>query len=156
VTAPGDHLRSLLSYYDAEQRWIAAGGAPAGADFSEVGAHFHPDVVTHQGPTVPYPGDWHGIAGLQALFAAFSRTWSSLELTGIRCFEGDSGVATTMRMQATSRGSGKRLDTSVAHLYAFDGALIQELTIYYLDPVSLREATVPVPPRAVDSPTRAQ
>lgn len=141
--APRTHFEALMSYYDAELRYVAAGGAPAGVDFSEVGAHFHPDVVTRQGPTVPYAGDWHGITGLEVCFAEFTATWSALDLTQTRYFEGESGVAVTMRMQATARSTGKRLDTQVGHFFIFDGGLIREFTVFYLDPVQVRDVTIP-------------
>ena len=96
----------LASFYEAEQRYVAAGGAKAGADFSEMASHLHPDVVGRQGPTVPYPGDWHGAEGLQRFFALFTETWSSLELSDIQYFEGETGLAIQMRMQATSVATG--------------------------------------------------
>ena len=136
------HFQSLMSYYDAEQRYIAAGGATARADFTEVGAHFHPDVITRQGPSVPYPGTWSGIDGLEACLAAFSATRSSLELTEIEYFEGATGVAVTMRMQATARSTEKRLDTQVAHFFIFEGGLIREFNIFYLDPVQAKQVTL--------------
>jgi uncharacterized protein len=141
--SPHGHLEILDSFYDAEQRYVSAGGEPAGADFGEVGAHFHPDVVVHQGPTVPFGGDWHGIDAVQRFFAVFTETWSSLELNDIRSFEGETGVAITMRMRATARRTGKRLDTTVGHFYLFEAGLIREITVYYLDPVGLTAVTIP-------------
>lgn len=138
---PSAHFRALTEYYEAEQRYIAAGGAPAGADFGEVASHFHPEVVTRQGPSVPYPGDWVGIEGLERCFAAFSETWSHLDLSGIQYFSGETGVAVTMRMRATSRRTGRRLDTRVAHFFLFEGALIHDFDIFYHDPQHVLDVT---------------
>lgn len=137
------HLDTLNSFYTAEQRYVAAGGAVANADFTEMGAHLHPEVVVHQGPTVPFAGDWHGIDSLEQFFALFSATWSSLNLTEIRYFEGETGVAVAMRMQATARKTGKHLDTRVGHFFIFDNGLIREITVFYLDPVAVMQVTVP-------------
>lgn len=137
------YIDKLNKFYDAEQRYVAAGGAPAGADFSEVGAHFHPDVVARQGPTVPYGGDWHGIEAIEKFFAQFTETWSSLELSDIRFFEGETGVAITMRMQATARTTGKQLDTLVGHFLIFEDGLIRDFNVFYLDPVQVKEVTLP-------------
>ncbi|MET0456830.1 MAG: nuclear transport factor 2 family protein [Mycobacterium sp.] len=136
------HLDTLNSFYEAEQRYVSAGGAPAGADFGEVAAHFHADVVVRQGPTVPFGGDWHGIDAIERFFALFTETWSSLKLSDIQSFEGETGVATSMRMQATARSTGKPLDTRVGHFYTFADGLIREITVFYLDPVGVTEATV--------------
>jgi uncharacterized protein len=132
---------TLDGFYDAEQRYVAAGGAKAGADFSEMASHLHPDVVGRQGPTVPWPGEWHGIAELEKFFALFSETWSTLELSEIQYFEGETGLAIQMRMQATSAASGRKLDTFVGHFITFADGLIRELTVYYLDPVQVLETT---------------
>jgi ketosteroid isomerase-like protein len=138
-----EHLDVLHSFYDAEQRYVAAGGAPAGADFSEVAAHLHEDVVARQGPTVPFPGDWHGADALEAFFALFTDTWSSLDLSDVTYYTGDTGVAIQMRMRATARSTGKLLDTRVGHFMTFEDGLIREINVYYLDPVEVHAVTVP-------------
>jgi len=139
----GGFLGLLNAFYDSEQRYVAAGGAPAGADFSELAAHLHADVVAHQGPTVPYPGDWHGAAGLERFFATFTDTWSSLLLTDTKYFEGESGVAVAMRMRATARATGKQLDTRVGHFFTFEDGLIRDIDVFYADPEHVRQVTLP-------------
>jgi ketosteroid isomerase-like protein len=143
TSPPGRFLGLLNDFYDAEQRYVAAGGAQAGADFGGVAAHLHPDVVAHQGPTVPYPGDWHGAAGLERFFATFTDTWTSLELTGIKYFEGESGVAVAMRMRATARATGKHLDTRVGHFFTFEDGLIRDIDVFYADPELVKQVTLP-------------
>lgn len=142
-TPTGGHFDTLNAFYDAEQRYVAAGGSDAGADFSEVGALFHPDLVVRQGPTVPYAGDWHGVDGLERFFAVFTETWSSLELSETRYFSGETGIAITMRMQATARRTGKHLDTTVAHFLIVEYGLIREFNVFYADPVGVELATRP-------------
>jgi ketosteroid isomerase-like protein len=136
-------MATLNSFYDAEQRYVAAGGAKAGADFSEMASHLHPDIVARQGPTVPYPGDWHGIAGIERFFAVFSETWSALELTEIQYFEGDTGLAIQMRMRATAVATGKHLDTLVGHFLIFEDGLIRNFNVLYQDPVGVLQVTQP-------------
>jgi hypothetical protein len=136
-------IATLNSFYDAEQRYVAAGGAKAGADFSEMASHLHPDIVARQGPNVPYPGDWHGIAGIERFFALFSETWSALDLTVFQFFEADTGLAIQMRMQATAVATGKQLDTLVGHFLIFDDGLIRDFNVFYQDPVQVLQATQP-------------
>lgn len=137
------YLRTLHRFYDAEQRYVGAGGATVGADFSEMATFFHSNVVARQGPTVPFAGDWHGLDGIQRFFAAFSETWSTLELGDTRYFEGETGVAVTMRMRATARSTGKQLDTWVGHFFGFEDEVIREITVFYLDPVEVVQVTLP-------------
>jgi ketosteroid isomerase-like protein len=139
----GSHIDTLNSFYAAEQRYVAAGGAKAHADFSEVAAHFHPEVVARQGPSVPYPGEWKGIDAIRKFFEVFTETWSTLELTEIKYFEGETGLAITLRMRATARSTGKRLDTLVGHFFTIEDRLIREINVFYLDPVQTKEVTLP-------------
>jgi ketosteroid isomerase-like protein len=141
ATSSSGFIATLNSFYEAEQRYVAAGGAKAGADFGEMAAHLHPDVVARQGPTVPYPGDWHGIDGVERFFTVFSETWSTLELSEIQYFEGESGLAIKMRMRATAVATGKSLDTLCGHFLIFEDGLIREFNVFYKDPVQVLEAT---------------
>ena len=135
------YLDVLGEFYEAELRYVAAGGAQAGADFSEMAACLHPAVVARQGPTLPYGGDWHGIDGARQFFAVFTDTWSTLELSETRVFEGDTGIAITQRMVATAHATGRRVDTLVSHFLTFEDGLIRDFTVLYLDPVGVRDAT---------------
>jgi ketosteroid isomerase-like protein len=139
----GGHFDILNAFYDAEQRYINAGGYKAGADFSEVASFFHPDLVVRHGPTVPYPGEWHGVEALERFFVVFAETWSTLDLSELRYFSGETGLAITMRMKATSRSTGKPVDTKVTHVLTIDDGLIREFDVYYADPVGVKEATLP-------------
>jgi ketosteroid isomerase-like protein len=142
VPASSEGYRALLdSFYAAEVRYIAEGGAAAGADFSDMASHFHADVVVHQGPTVPYGGDWRGIDGVERFFAAHSETWQTLDLSDIRYFEGDTGVAVTLRMRAIARRTGRSVDTRTAGLLTFEDGLIRDFRVFYFDPVQVRDAT---------------
>lgn len=142
-TKARDFRERLNSYYEAERRYVEAGGARAGADFSDMASHLHPDVVGRQGPDVPYPGEWRGIPEFERFFALFSSTWSTLELSQIQYFEGDTGLAIHMRMRATSVATGKVVDTSVGHFITFEDGLIREISVYYHDPVQVLAATRP-------------
>jgi len=140
--AAGGYRQLLDRYYAAEVRYIAAGGAAGDADFSEMAACIHPDVVVRQGSTVPYGGDWHGIDGVRRFFAAHSETWRELELSEISHFEGKSGLCVTLRMRAIARRTQRPVDTRAAHRVTFDEGLIRDLLVFYLDPVGVRAAAL--------------
>jgi len=133
----GGHLAALEKFYDAETRYVASGGA----NFAEMATHIHPEVILHHGPSAPLPGDWKGIQGIERFFAAFSETWSSLDLSEVTYFEGERGVAISLRMQATARATGRELDARVDQFIVFDGGLIRDFTVYYLDPVGVSDVT---------------
>ena len=137
----GGHYDTLNAFYAAEQRYVRAGGLEAGADFSEIAALFHSEMVCHQGPSLPYAGDWRGAVGLEQFFATFTATWSWLQLSDIRYFSGETGVAITMRMQATARSTGRGLDTTVSHFLIVEDGLIREFNVFYDDPAGIMEVT---------------
>jgi ketosteroid isomerase-like protein len=139
----GGHYDILNAFYDAEQRYINAGGYKTGTDFSEVASFFHPELVVRHGPTVPYPGEWHGVEALERFFVVFAETWSTLDLSELNYFSGDTGLAITMRMKATARNTGKPLDTKVAHFLIIEDGLIREFNVFYADPVAVKEVTLP-------------
>lgn len=136
-------MDTLNAFYAAEQRYVAAGGAKAQADYSEMEVLFHPDIVGRQGPSVPYPGDWNGKEGVREFFEVFSDTWSTLDLSDIHHFEGETGVVVTLRMRATARSTGKLLDTRVAHVFTIENGVIREISVFYFDPVQVTAVTLP-------------
>jgi ketosteroid isomerase-like protein len=139
--ADGDnHVALLEKFYEAEMRYIARGGALEGAPFDEMAACFHPDAVMHQGPSVPFPGDWEGIAEVERFFAVLSETWSRADGLDLKYFVGEDGVAVRMRVQLTSRTTGRKVDGRLAQFIRFEDGLIRDFTVFYLDPVRIGEA----------------
>jgi hypothetical protein len=47
----------LKRFYDAERKYMKAGGQPAGTSFDEFASTLAPDVVLHQSPDLPYRGE---------------------------------------------------------------------------------------------------
>jgi hypothetical protein len=137
------HRQTLDGFYEAEIRYVAAGGAPAGADFSGMAAFLHPEVAVHQGPVVPYAGEWKGIDALQRFFKFYSQTWSSLDLSETQYFEGPTGVAIFLRMRAVALKTGLPVDTRIGQFITFEDGLIRKLDVFYLDPDQVRIATTP-------------
>ncbi len=129
----------LDSFYDAEMRYIAQGGARGGASFDEMAACLHPEAVMHMGPDVPFPGDWTGLEGVERFFAVLSETWVSMVITNVEYFTGDEGVAITMQVQLTSRATDLAADARLAQFITFDDGLIRDFTTFYLDPLRLKE-----------------
>ncbi|MEU9546579.1 nuclear transport factor 2 family protein [Streptomyces mirabilis] len=139
--ANGEKYAALLDkFYEAEMRYIARGGAQGGASFDEMAVCFHPDAAMHQGPSVPFAGDWEGIAGVERFFAVLSETWSAADGLDVKYFVGEDGIAVSMRVQLTSRATGKKVDGHLGQFITFDDGLIRDFTVFYLDPVEISEA----------------
>ncbi|WP_331748273.1 nuclear transport factor 2 family protein [Streptomyces chartreusis] len=142
--APDTNPAAVMDrFYDAEVRYIAAGGAAAGADFSEMASCLHRDVVMHQGPSVPFPGDWVGIDELERFFAVLSETWIAMEILDRSYFIGDEGVAISMRGVLTSRATGRIIEMNVGQVITMTDGLIRDWTVFYEDPVKVGEICLP-------------
>jgi hypothetical protein len=138
VVHQGPDPTDLLDrFYEAEVRYIAAGGAARGADFSEMAACLHRDVVMHQGPSVPFPGDWVGVDEVERFFAVLAETWIEMEILDVTYFVGEDGVAISMRGVLTSRATGLTVDMPVAQFITFQDGLIRDWTVLYDDPVEV-------------------
>ena len=147
-TRPGQSLgesqlspKALLDrFYDAEVRYMNAGGPAGGADFSEVGACLHPDVVFRHGPSVPYPGDWHGHDGVQRLFETMSNTWSELHFHEVNYFFNETGVAIKVAGLLRSRETGTAVAGEAGQFVTVQDGLIKDWTTFFLDPLALSDA----------------
>ena len=129
----------LDRFYAAEVRYMNAGGFAAGADFSDVAACLHADVVFRHGPSVPYPGDWQGFDGVKRLFEAMSQTWSYLEFQDVQYFYNVTGVAIKVQGVLTSRATGKSFAGEAGQFVVVRDGLIKDWTTFFLDPVGLSE-----------------
>jgi ketosteroid isomerase-like protein len=138
-----DPTALLDRFYEAEVRYIAAGGAARGADFSEMAACLHPDVVMHQGPSVPFPGDWVGVNEVERFFAVLAETWVDMEILDVTYFVGEDGVAIRMRGVLTSRATGLTVDMPVGQFITFREGLIRDWTVLYDDPVEVGRVCLP-------------
>lgn len=132
-----DLAKVVQNFFDAEMRYVAAGGARGGVDFSEMAACFHPDAVMRQGPHAPFPGDWVGIAQVERFFAVLSDTWSAADGLDNTYFWGDDGVAVRMQVRLTSRATGRSVDAHLGQFITFSDGLIRDFVVFYLDPLAI-------------------
>jgi len=132
-----DAAAVVEEFFAAEMRYIAAGGAARGADFGEMAALLHPEAVMHQGPSVPWPGDWRGIARLEEFFALLSETWSAMDITNVQHYRGVEGVAVSVVGKLTSRATGLTVHAEASHFITLRDGLIDDWTVFFLDPVTL-------------------
>jgi ketosteroid isomerase-like protein len=139
---PKTNLAVLERFYDAEMRYMAAGGVNKGADFSELAACLHPEAVFLHGLSSPFAGDWVGIDEIEMMFAVLADTYSSGEDLQVKYYVDDDGdeVAIGMRLLVTSRATGAKFELRLGQFVAFENGLIREFTTFYLDPLGARKA----------------
>jgi ketosteroid isomerase-like protein len=111
-------------------------------DMDEVLSLLAPDIVVHEAPSLPYPGDHRGHDGFLALADAFNGVWqitSPLELTFLDA--GEDRVVVLVRFDVEARATGRPLTLRLAEIYTLRERKIADLDIYYRDTAAIVEAT---------------
>ena len=111
-------------------------------DMERVLSLLAPDIVVHEAPSVPYPGDHRGHEGFLRLADAFNSVWeivSELELTFLD--GGDGQVAAVVAYDAVARATGVRLRQRMVEVYTVRDGRITDLDVYYRDTAAIVEAT---------------
>ncbi|GAA3080130.1 nuclear transport factor 2 family protein [Streptomyces rectiviolaceus] len=131
-----DSTAVLTGMYDAESRYLAAGG-PGRASFDLLAPYFAPDVVMHQAESLPYGGIWRGHDGMTRFFIAMSETWESFEI-GEQEFlaTGETAVVHT-QVRARARATGRELAFPVLQTITVRGGRIAEVRPFYWDTAAI-------------------
>ena len=111
-------------------------------DMEEVLSLVSPDVVVHEAPSLPYPGDHRGHEGFLRLTDAFNSVWeitSELDLTFLDA--GDTHVVVLVAYDVVARPTGIPLRLRMVEVYAIADGQIAELEVYYHDTAAIVEAT---------------
>lgn len=137
-----DTLSVLTSMYEAESRYLAAGG-PGRATFDLLAPYFAPDVVMHQAEALPYGGTWRGHDGMTRFFLAMADAWESFEI-GEQDFlvTGETAIVHT-QVRARARATGRELAFPVLQRIAVRGGRIAEVRPFYWDTAAIVAATTP-------------
>ncbi|MGW6058748.1 nuclear transport factor 2 family protein [Streptomyces sp. NPDC055189] len=142
ASAAPDTTTVLTGMYEAESRYLAAGG-PGSASFDLLAPYFAPDVVLHQARALPYGGTWHGHEGMTRFFLAMSETWETFEI-GEQEFLATGGTAvvhTTVRARA--RATGRELAFPILQTITVRDGRISRVRPFYWDTAAIVAATTP-------------
>lgn len=134
--AAPDSLSVLTAMYEAESRYLSAGG-PGTATFDLLAPYFSPDVVMHQAEALPYGGTWHGHDGMTRFFLAMAETWETFEI-GEQQFlaTGETAVVHT-QVHARARATGRELTFPVLQTITVRGGRIMEVRPFYWDTAAI-------------------
>jgi ketosteroid isomerase-like protein len=117
------------------ERMFAVEMAFLNAETEDLGAlagTFHPDVVVHEPSSLPYAGDWIGLAGVGALFRRMREVWSDIGVEGLEAVRTGETVFMTCTLHLTARRSGEAVSQPFAEVLRFrDGRLVDGMPFYY-------------------------
>jgi ketosteroid isomerase-like protein len=111
-------------------------------DIDDVLSILDDDVVVHEAPSVPYPGDHRGKAAFLKLAEAFNECWdlqTPLDLQVLPA--GDDRVIGLVQFDAIARATGTLLTFKLAEIYTVRDGKITDLVVHYWDTHAMHEAT---------------
>jgi ketosteroid isomerase-like protein len=113
-------------------------------DYRATLAYFDPDVETIEPDGMPGGATYVGHAGLAEAFVHFADAWACYTAEIEQLTEAGDRVVAIARYHATGRESGVVVETTVAHVYAFENGRIARWEMFNtreeaLEVVGLRE-----------------
>jgi ketosteroid isomerase-like protein len=100
------------------------------------------DIVVHEAPSVPYPGEHRGKDNFLKLADAFYEIWDiqgPLDLDIVPA--GDDRVLSLVRFDVIVKPTGNPLELRLAEIYTIRDGKIAEILVHYWDTAAMVEAT---------------
>jgi ketosteroid isomerase-like protein len=100
------------------------------------------DIVVHEAPSLPYPGDHRGKDGFLNLANAFLEVWdfrSALDLDIMPA--GDDRALALVGFDVMAKPTGQPLRLRTAEIYTIRDGKIADLIVHYWDTAAIVEAT---------------
>jgi ketosteroid isomerase-like protein len=135
-----DPMTVLTGMYEAESRYLAAGG-PGSATFDLLAPYFAPGVVLHQAAALPYGGTWRGHDGMTRFFLAMSETWEAFEIGEQEFLAAGETVVVHTQVRARSRATGRELAFPILQTITVRDGRITEVRPFYWDTAAIVAAT---------------
>ena len=102
-------------------------------DVQSLARAFHPDVVVHEPASLPYAGDWKGLAGIAALLGRMSEVWSDMAVEDMTAARTEDIVFMSCTLKLTSRATGAVIRQPFAEVLSFRDGLLLDGTPFYYD-----------------------
>jgi ketosteroid isomerase-like protein len=132
----------LERFYEAERRYMQAGGAKGGASFDDMAATLHPDVILHQSPDLPWGGEYVGHQGFKDWSIAMSDCFDYLDVKDPEFFEMADKIVIVCRLTTRSRLHGNEMSRPMAQVVTVKDGKISEFRPFYWNvPDYVRAAT---------------
>lgn len=129
-------MELLKRMFDVELRFLQSDDS----DLRMLATAFHPDVVVHEPRSLPYAGDWHGLAGVGALFRKMREVWSNLKVAQLAATREGDTVYMACTIHLTSRATGASITQPFAEVLRFHDDLLVEGTPFYYDTAEIAAA----------------
>ena len=110
-------------------------------DLEALAANFHPDVVLHQAPSLPYGGDHKGReATMACLLAMFTEHWDVSALTVHNIAVDGDMVISAVDLTAIARPTGRQVEMPFRECFTIRDGLVVDLQPFYYDTAAVAAA----------------
>jgi uncharacterized protein len=119
---------------------------PPGAKRASVLEVYHPEIVIHEAPSLPYGGDYYGHEGARRHGAGFNRTWNAFQiapeargLDPIFLETTEDYVVVLFRHKAAAPHGGRKIDLPEVGVYKVRDGKVIESWMFHQDTVAILE-----------------
>ena len=121
----------LLRFYEAERRFMSAGGKAGGASFDEFASTLADDVVLHQTPDLPWGGEFVGVEAFAEWGAMMSDCFEELDVQEPKFFEQGDQVVVVSTLATKARKTGESMRRPLVQLVTVKDGKIKDLRPFY-------------------------
>ncbi len=107
---------------------------------------YHPEIVIHEAPSLPYGGDYYGHEGARRHGEGFNRTWNAFQIAlGARGLDPiflettEDYVVVLFRHKAVAPGGGRKIDLPEVGVYKVQHGKVIESWMFHQDTVAILE-----------------
>jgi ketosteroid isomerase-like protein len=111
-------------------------------DMDTVMTYIHEDIVVHEAPSLPYPGDHYGHEGLLRMLGAFVEVWEIRSGLDLRVLDGGPNRAVgTVQLDVVAKATGIPVKLRLTEIYTMRDGKIADIEVYYWDTAEIERAT---------------
>ncbi len=105
---------------------------------------YHPEIVIHEAPSLPYGGDYYGHEGARRHGRGFNRIWDAFQrapaargLDPVFLETTEDYVVVLFRHKAVAPGSGSKIDLPEVGIYKVQDGKVIESWMFHQDTVAI-------------------
>lgn len=121
----------LLRFYEAERRYMKAGGKAGGASSDEFAAVMSDHVALHQSPDLPWGGEYTGIDGFLDWAAHMSSVFSVVDVQDAEMVETGNKVIINCNLVTESKRTKEVMSRPMVQLVTVEDGKIVEFRPFY-------------------------
>ncbi|KAF7560756.1 hypothetical protein G7046_g3384 [Stylonectria norvegica] len=121
----------LMAFYEAERRYMTAGGKAGGASFDEFASTLSPDVVLHQTPDLPWGGEYRGVERYADWAAKMSDCFTSVDVQDAKFLENGDQVVVLCTLVTKARRNGETLRHPMVQVITVKDGKITDFRPFY-------------------------